>query len=224
MRFLFLLFILAGCSTSTHSSYQQTARPAVYRPPPVNTPGYYPGTPAEPVYTPNGAGLPGERVPGTTQSPVQRSPNKRILPPTKEPGLWAADTVKASFEPIHIDVGPLTYIITSEMRELQSDFSTKFMRTCAGELSIPLNRGNKVANITKINELECAAAWLMTMCLKWHHMDEPNVTARTHVKMALDNAKKREKVLCAGGGYSTGVMDVYEDVLKSPHWNPKVIK
>lgn len=97
MRFLFLLFLLAGCATSNNSSYNQTASPTVYRPPPVNTPGYYPGTPREPVYTPNGAGLPGERVPGSIQSSVPRSPNKRILPPTKEPGLWAGDgTVKAS--------------------------------------------------------------------------------------------------------------------------------
>lgn len=60
-------------------------------PPPVTTPGYAPGTPAEPVYTPQGAGAyRGEPLPSES---VPRSPNKRILPATKEAGLWAADGV-----------------------------------------------------------------------------------------------------------------------------------
>jgi len=54
------------------------------------TPGFAPGTPAAPVYTPNGAGL-YDPTRGTQQPTVPRSPNKRVLPATKEAGLWAAD-------------------------------------------------------------------------------------------------------------------------------------
>ncbi|EPX56328.1 hypothetical protein D187_007670 [Cystobacter fuscus DSM 2262] len=39
-------------------------------------------------------GQPGEQVP-----PIARSPNTRVLPPTKEPGLWAADETKAVKRP-----------------------------------------------------------------------------------------------------------------------------
>lgn len=88
------LFLLLGCGgSSAHGTHlrQAVARPPMVATPPAVTPGYFPGTPAEPVYTPNGAGLPGERVPGQQAQPVPTSPNKRILPASNEPGLWAAD-------------------------------------------------------------------------------------------------------------------------------------
>ena len=88
---VFLLLLVACGAPSAHGpSFQQAAvRPAPAAPPPAYTPGYAPGTPAEPVYTPQGAGAyRGEPLPST---PVERSPNKRILPASNEPGLWAAD-------------------------------------------------------------------------------------------------------------------------------------
>lgn len=96
MRFAYLIavlaFALAACTT-TPPSYSQAAAPA-FRPaprPPMFTPGYSPNTQPEPAHTPAGAGLPGERVPGTAAPGVTRSPNKRLLPASEEPGLWAAD-------------------------------------------------------------------------------------------------------------------------------------
>jgi hypothetical protein len=89
-----VVLLATACGTPARhgGSLHQAAAPmpAPVPRPPVHTPGYYPGTPAAPVHTPAGAGLPGERVPGQAQ-PVPRSPNKRTLPPSKEPGLWAAD-------------------------------------------------------------------------------------------------------------------------------------
>jgi hypothetical protein len=89
-RLLLLFVLLLGCATPTPGSYQQATavRPAPR--PPVYTPGYAPGTSAEPTYTPQGAGASHGGLPGSSSS-VPRSPNKRILPATKEPGLWAAD-------------------------------------------------------------------------------------------------------------------------------------
>lgn len=49
-----------------------------------------------PGHTPAGAGLP-EYMPGPP-NPVQRGTDTRVLPPTKEPGIWASDRPKVSGE------------------------------------------------------------------------------------------------------------------------------
>lgn len=69
-----------------------SAQAPVPAPPPPRAPAPFP----MPRMTPEGAGAlivgqPGEQVP-----PVARSPNKRILPATHEPGLWAADEPRAA--------------------------------------------------------------------------------------------------------------------------------
>lgn len=74
VRLLPLLFL--ACATSTLTEYQQGA----YRPSP---PAFNPTTDA-----PHTVGQPGHiRAP----QDYPRSPHKRPLPPTKEPGIWAAD-------------------------------------------------------------------------------------------------------------------------------------
>lgn len=84
---LLTLVVLVSCSL---------AHAQAMRPPPASAPGpaiiiqqppTYPGA----TYTPTGTGLPTMGQPGTQRPAVERSPNKRVLPPTKEPGLWAAD-------------------------------------------------------------------------------------------------------------------------------------
>ena len=40
-------------------------------------------------------GQPGEQI-----APIDRSPNTRVLPPTREPGIWAADETKAVKKPV----------------------------------------------------------------------------------------------------------------------------
>ncbi len=48
-----------------------------------------------PRYTPAGAGAPALGQPGQQVAPIARSPNTRVLPPTNEPGVWAADEPSA---------------------------------------------------------------------------------------------------------------------------------
>ncbi|ATB40322.1 hypothetical protein CYFUS_005771 [Cystobacter fuscus] len=56
------------------------------------TPPPAPSTPLPvPRYVPAGAGAPRVGQPGDHAAPVARSPNARVLPPTGEPGIWAAD-------------------------------------------------------------------------------------------------------------------------------------
>ena len=69
------------------SAHAQAVRPApVARPLIEQQPPSYP----VPTYTPNGAGASRDTL-VSPQPAAPRSPNKRLLPPTKEAGLWAAD-------------------------------------------------------------------------------------------------------------------------------------
>lgn len=95
-------------------------RPAPVLPPPAYTPGFAPGTPSEPVYTPQGAGAyRGDPLPTT---PVPRSPNKRVLPREKDgaPGLWAADGAPQAVMPYRVFDVEVPYAAaarTSEVRK-----------------------------------------------------------------------------------------------------------
>jgi len=79
--------VVAGCATSQKAPETQEA-PETYgwapvRPPPVR-----------------GTGLPTPGQPGQVRpQPLPRSPHKRVLPPSLEPGLWAGDAPRASKEP-----------------------------------------------------------------------------------------------------------------------------
>nr|WP_044181949.1 DUF6310 domain-containing protein [Hyalangium minutum] len=73
--------VVAGCATSREA-------PEAYAWAPVRPPAV-PGT-----------GLPTRGQPGQVRpQPLPRSPHKRELPPTREPGLWAGDAPRASQEP-----------------------------------------------------------------------------------------------------------------------------
>jgi hypothetical protein len=80
---LFLLSLLPDARAQAVIS--PPPRPPAVRPV-VNPPDF-----PTPGATPAGAGLPGERVPNSIAPAVSRSPNKRLLPTSSEPGLWAAD-------------------------------------------------------------------------------------------------------------------------------------
>jgi hypothetical protein len=58
-----------------------------------------PPTVPVPRYAPAGAGAPMVGQPGDHAAPIARSPNTRLLPPTGEPGIWAADEAKAVKRP-----------------------------------------------------------------------------------------------------------------------------
>jgi hypothetical protein len=79
--------VVAGCATSQKAPETQEA-PETYAWAPVRPPAV-PGT-----------GLPTPGQPGQVRrQPLPRSPHKRELPPSLEPGLWAGDAPRASKEP-----------------------------------------------------------------------------------------------------------------------------
>lgn len=79
IRSLLLLF-LAACASPEPTRREFHDGPMVRPAPAFVTPGH----------TPAGAGLP-EYVPGSP-APVSRGTDRRVLPPTKEPGVWASDS------------------------------------------------------------------------------------------------------------------------------------
>jgi hypothetical protein len=79
--------VVAGCATSQKAPETQEA-PETYAWAPVRPPAV-PGT-----------GLPTPGQPGQVRpQPLPRSPHKRVLPPTREPGLWGGDAPRAAKEP-----------------------------------------------------------------------------------------------------------------------------
>lgn len=104
-----LMLLLLSVLLPSAAGAQAPAMRPVPRPP-VSTPGYAPGTPPEPVHAPAGAGAPhGFLTEPGKQAP--RSPNKRLLPSAKEPGLWAADgaPVASTANPAPLFNVPLPY-------------------------------------------------------------------------------------------------------------------
>jgi hypothetical protein len=86
MNRITLLFVVAlnACTTSSGRELRDGM--------PVRTAPAF----VRPGYTPAGAGLPGY-MPGMDAPPAApRGKDKRVLPPTREPGLWAADGAGAS--------------------------------------------------------------------------------------------------------------------------------
>lgn len=92
MKHLTAALLLAGCAHTTTGSSRFHQATALPNPAPV----FAPRVP-RPSHLPAGAGASPLGQPW--QQPgvqVERSPNRRILPPTPEPGLWASDAVEAS--------------------------------------------------------------------------------------------------------------------------------
>jgi hypothetical protein len=82
-----IALVVAGCATSQKAPEAQ------------ETPETYGWAPVRPPAVP-GTGLPTPGQPGQVRrQPPPRSPHKRELPPTREPGLWAGDAPRDAQRP-----------------------------------------------------------------------------------------------------------------------------
>lgn len=84
MRALLVFMVCLGCSSSAPSRYERGAAQPV-------APPFNPAT-QSPITT----GQPGHLRP---QAPP-RSPHQRVLPPSKDPGLWSGDRPRAAKHPL----------------------------------------------------------------------------------------------------------------------------
>ncbi|OJH33924.1 hypothetical protein BON30_46210 [Cystobacter ferrugineus] len=88
-----IALLLSGCASTNGGGRQLRQAAPAYSPQPTRAPG-----PAQigNTYRPAGTTLYGVGEAAPRVEEVPRSPNRRVLPPTGEPGLWAADEARAS--------------------------------------------------------------------------------------------------------------------------------
>jgi hypothetical protein len=206
---LSLVFLAPACASSP-GSQRESLRQAAARPAPapaggiVQLPPSYPGA----TYTPPGTGLPGERVPGPQRGEVPRSPNKRVLPATKEPGLWAADGApRASSPPQLFDV-ELPYPDGADTPEEQATTDvcastlTRAARS-ADELYYAVNLPEPVRRCFAARAYEhCAGSLWATMARDRErgHPYDPEVLEQLRVTHA--HASRLVAQYCAGVSWS----------------------
>jgi hypothetical protein len=149
---LFLLSASAmGCAAGQPAEYQR----GTFTPPPP--------APLRP-----GVGAPVLGQPGQSQAVMPRSPHRRVLPPTREPGVWAGDQPRAAgFEDVK-DVEPLIlgvrlpYINEPPLNEEE----TWPVRWCAAAANTTLEVRADPSTISALTmaERECLAAMFYAAC------------------------------------------------------------
>lgn len=131
MKSLTIALLLTGCATSGTgpAGFHQAAALPTAAPAPV------PQFP-RPGYTPAGAGASPLGQPWQPpEAQVARSPNRRILPPTPEPGLWAADDVEAVRQR---SFNEMPAMISGVRLPSPKGESTVFTRRCAASMNAAL--------------------------------------------------------------------------------------
>lgn len=159
--YLIAFLFLTACASQEPERREFHDGPMVRPAPAFVTPGA----------TPAGAGLP-EYVPGTA-APVSRGTDRRVLPPTREPGVWASDKPKISGEiatpvmlginiPIPVDDnGKPDYLFANQCAEATD---TMFKEST---LKAPAQR-------LRYEERECLTARIYDMCIGYMNRDRKN--------------------------------------------------
>jgi hypothetical protein len=152
---LLLCVLLVACSTTPPAEYRQGA----FRPVP---PRFSPSTDA-----PHTVGQPGHLAP----SQPQRSPHKRPLPPSKEPGLWAGDAPHAAAnddaEPIVLIGVPLPPVYIEKNGELEPTPTAECAKRWQGVL--PTTQLGKYINAMTVPMRRCLAAHMFYWCAEVNH-------------------------------------------------------
>ena len=120
-----------------------------------------------PGATPAGAGASHGMLPTTEQELAPRSPNRRMLPPMKEPGLWAADEVKASTED-----RPAPDIAGIPLPQ-----PSAVARKCANVANKALQEAKNAALLAQLQEADrrCVAAQMFLYCAESAATQRPDV-------------------------------------------------
>lgn len=146
MRFLLLLAVLASCAPAMHdTTYRQSAFPVA---PAFNPAMDAPHTVGQPSYV----GEP-ERLPV--------SQHRRVLPPTKEPGVWAGDEPQAALGMPFSVLG--VYLGTAS----KQPGSEPVARQCATWLNVATMGTPNALGAVEMSgrKRECAATTLYAVCL-----------------------------------------------------------
>jgi hypothetical protein len=200
-RLLLLLLLLPIAAHAQAPAMRPPPRPATV---PALTPGYSPNTPPEPAYTPPGTGLPEVGQPGSHAAPVPRSPNKRLLPTSSEPGLWAADGAPVASLPLMPPLfgEPLPYppgVGNGEISRRLADSCVETMTDAAkqaGTLEAILRLSPVVRACMAAHALKVCADAMWDRMLRFSDVDHPPTAAermQTEALMATANALKVDR-------------------------------
>lgn len=127
----------------------------------VQQPPSYPGNP---VHTPAGAGASHGSIPGVQKATLPPSPNKRLLPPTKEAGLWAADGARAA---IDSHTHPLFNIRLPYPSFAKDEESAIPMTTCVASMAVAADNAGRTNEIKELpaEVRKCMASRAVGICL-----------------------------------------------------------
>jgi hypothetical protein len=212
---------LAACAGAP-TAYRQAAPAFVpVEAPPAYTPGFAPGTPGEPVYTPPGAGLPMPGQPGYGTPQVPRSPNKRALPddysPQKEPGLWAADGA-----PVAIARRQLWGVVVPLPAEMTDEVEYEAWNCSMEVEDVAGSKADAVLRAFPTDALRCAVAIAQHHCAiseaarakRRHERGEELDPDRARLLAAVEaHTAKLKAAWCAGVVLTNRQRDALEAVL-----------
>lgn len=131
-------------------------------------PYYFPPANPTPTYTPLGTGLVRPTAPRPGAQNVPRSPSKRVLPPPgDQPGMWSADTVRASGSlrtnrRLRMLFGVELPLPPEEVKE----YGDRLTNGCAGNMSFAAERAKQKskAEALPLAARTCLAAKLYAQC------------------------------------------------------------
>lgn len=180
MRYFVLLLALSGCAGGLQAFDA-------------------PGVPA-PVFTPVGAGAPVLGQPGQHRSPpvLPPSPNKRILPLTREPGIWAADEIRAAKRDKLDGIVGVAFPIPSVM----SPDGVDLVKLCEQTMSAALQKAKRTdkAKALPLGLRRCLVARLFQRCALTvsTHADKYDAGKAGPYRAAKEAADRFAETACTG--------------------------
>lgn len=169
-----------------------------------------------PGYAPAGAGLP-EYMPVNDVPTAPRGTDRRVLPPTREPGIWASDS-EPKTKPIP-RIGK-TLFPSPEVSDAEINPS------CIGQVNDLLDSSGKRAKLERLIEpvQHCIAATLYEACIDEGEKDRARVETENRKRYKLpplkrpkskqkEDAERISKALCYEGAlWGPDVFDVMRPV------------
>lgn len=175
MRFVLLCVLCLGCASGAPTTYNQAAfRPA----PPVFVPSQD---------APHTIGQPGHLAPASPKYP--KSPHKRPLPPTREPGIWAGDGPKAvATRPPEPMIQGVAIPLPDDVDEKDLGHARKCEATVNEILSVRDRALGKELADMFFDYRKCAAFRAWAYCMNIHFGPEPKDQRSRDLADAIESA------------------------------------
>lgn len=198
MRTALLAVFLLSCAAPSGRTYRDGV--PVERAPVFVTPGYAPA----------GAGLP-EYMPTAERETVPRGKDRRVLPPSREPGIWASDSEpRASAEPFDGTVAGVSLPIAREMNTVEG---LTQVAQCGLSLIDAAQRGKVMQRLERLplETRRCLVAQMYRQCMATREQassgSDKEALSR-HVRIA----KKYEDLVCPSFRHTDETLAVFDTI------------